>query len=82
MSMSEETSSWKDELDKQKELDRKRFGTENTLMQILWDGQVEEECFNETMTAIVLLARQCVEDEEWKKQLYEIDLEDYKDEEE
>ncbi len=71
-----------DELKALQERDRKRFGTENTLMQILWDGQVEEECFNETMTAIVLLAKKCIEDEEWKKQLYEINLDDYKDEEE
>lgn len=71
-----------DELDIIKELDRKRFGTEATLQQILWDGQVEDGYFNESMTALVLLARKCCEDEEWKKQLYEINLKDFEDDEE
>ena len=65
-----------------KERDRKMFGPESTLQQILWDGQVEDTYFNETFNDIVLMMRKCVEDEEYRKQLYEINLDDYKDEEE
>jgi len=75
-------SEFADEFKKLEDIERKRFGTENTLLQILWDGQIEAGCFNETVTALVLLAKKCVEDEWWRKQLYEINLEDYKDEEE
>lgn len=59
----------------------KQFGLEATLRQILWDGQVEDGYFNETFTGIVTLMKKCVENKDYKKQLYEVDLNDYKDEE-
>ena len=71
-----------DEMKRLADIDRKRFGTENTLLQILWDGQVEQECFNDTFSSLVNLMKYCIENEEFKKQLYEIDLNDYKDEDE
>ena len=80
--LDEDLKSLQDDLKHLKELDRKRFGVENTLHQILWDGQIDDVEFNETVTALVLMMKKCCEDEEWKKQLYEIDLEDYKNDEE
>ena len=59
----------------------KQFGLEETLKQILWDGQIEDEEFNETFSDIVKLMKRCVENNDYKKQLYEINLDDYKDEE-
>lgn len=71
-----------DDLKALQERQRKEFGPQNTLQQVLWDGQVEDFYFNETFSAIIMMMKQCVEDEEYKKQLYEINLEDYKNEDE
>lgn len=60
---------------------KKQFGLEAILKQILWGGQVEDEYFNETFTNITTLMKRCVENEDYKKQLYEINLDNYKTEE-
>jgi len=57
-----------DELKKIQERDKERFGFENTLMQILWDGQVEEECYNDTVHNLVALITLTHTDEEMKRQ--------------
>ncbi|MEM6737428.1 MAG: hypothetical protein AAF620_15310 [Bacteroidota bacterium] len=67
---------------KQQDLERNRFGTESMIQQILWDGQVEDEYFNDTFCALVQLAKACIENDEAKRQLYEINLDDYPIEEE
>jgi len=65
-------------LDEQKEIDRKRFGTEHQLQQLLWDGQVEQEYYNETFVGIVNLIKNILKDDELKRQLFDINLdEDY-----
>jgi len=60
----------------------KQFGLENTLNQILWDGQVPEEEFNKTFQEIVDIMKKVYEDKNYTKQLYKIDLDNYKDDEE
>ena len=53
------------------------FGLESALKQLLWDAQVSDDDFNEVFTGAVILMRKCVESEDYKKQLYEINLSEY-----
>ena len=69
---------FKNILDEEQKKQEKLFGLEHTLRQILWDAQVDDENFNEAMTDIVFFMKKCIENEDYKRQLYEIDLRDYK----
>ena len=61
-----------DFLKEQQERDRKRFGFENTLQQILWDGQVEDSYFNDTIHSLMALITLTHTDPEWKRQFEEL----------
>jgi hypothetical protein len=76
-----DTTTLEGSLKQQKALDIKRFGPENMLTQILWDAQIPEYKFDEVFKTIVDMAKKVCEDEKYKKQLYSIDLNNYKDEE-
>ncbi len=65
---------FKDEKEKMK----KQFGLESVLSQTLWDGQIDDENFNEVFSSIIYLMKKCIEDKYYKEQLYEISLENYK----
>jgi len=60
----------------------KQFGLESCLNQVLWDAQVSDEYFNDAMTDIVFFMKKCIENEDYKRQLYEINLKNYKNLEE
>ena len=61
------------------ERDRLRFGVENTVWQAIWDVQVDDYAQNELFTFIIEYTRQ-LDDEELQRQVKEIDLTQYKDE--
>ncbi len=66
--------------EEEKERRKKQFGLESMLRQILWNAQIIDDDFNEAFTEVVTLMRHCIEDDYYKKQLYEINLNDYKNE--
>ncbi len=58
----------KRDFQKMQERDKERFGFENTLLQSLWDGQVEEEYLNDTIHNIMAIITLTHTDKEWKAQ--------------
>ncbi|MBT4376937.1 hypothetical protein HOD29_06190 [archaeon] len=58
----------------------RQFGLEFTIKQILYDCQVPESYLDLTLNSIVGMMKEVLENEESKKQLYEINLNDYGDE--
>lgn len=66
-------------LEEENEKRKEKFNLENTLRQILWDAQVPEDEFNETFRDIIFYMKKCIENEDFKKQLYRIRLDNYKD---
>lgn len=60
----------------------KQFGLENSLNYVLWNGQVEERQFDTIFSEVVVMMKQVVENVDYKNQLYKINLDNYKDEEE
>lgn len=64
-----------------RKLNEKRFGLKSTLTHILWEGQVPKENFNKLFKKITSMMKKIVKDKDYQKQLYNIDLNYYKDEE-
>jgi len=60
----------------------RQFGLEFTLKQLLWDGQVPDDLFENTFTKIVGIMKNIVENKDYKNELYKINLKDYQDENE
>jgi hypothetical protein len=58
------------------------FSFESILKQILWDAQVDDAEFPNAMTELVTLMRNLLTNEQMQKELQEIDLSEYQDEEE
>jgi hypothetical protein len=58
----------------------RQFGLEFTVKQILRDGQLEDEDVERAFERIVSMMKKVVEDENYKEQLYKIDLNDYLEE--
>jgi hypothetical protein len=67
---------------KMNKMRERQFGLENTLKQILWDGQVPEKEFDKAFNEIIGMMKNISEDQNYAAQLYKINLDDYKDDEE
>jgi hypothetical protein len=60
----------------------KQFGLENSLKSVLWNGQVEERDFDKLFNEIIVMMKEVSENNDYKTQLYKINLDNYRDEEE
>ena len=70
-----------DELKRVQEANRLRFGVENTIWQAIWDAQVDDYAQNELFTFIIEYTRRILDDEELQRQVKEIDLTQYEEDE-
>ena len=70
-----------DELERIKEVERLRFGVENTVWQAIWDAQIDDYAQNELFTFIIEYTRSILKDEELQRQVKEINLTQYEEDE-
>ncbi len=61
---------------------KNKFGLEDTLYYTLQDSQLNEEGFNRLFTEIVNIMKKLCEDKDYVTQLYKINLDNYKNDEE
>jgi len=59
-------------IEEEKKKIKDQFGLEAILKQSLWDAQVTDRNFNKAMICIVGIMKKCVENTDYKKQLYSI----------
>lgn len=58
----------------------RQFGLEFTLKQILRNGQISEESEEEVFNNLINIFKEVINNEEYLKQLYNLDLKDYQEE--
>jgi len=74
-----EINDFEEIMDKMDEQRKQMFGVEAAIRGILWDGQIEDEEFDNTMSQLITLIREIVESEDLQSDLFTIDISRYED---